>query len=58
MVYEIMNDIDPIETKEWLEALKAVLANDGDERAAFLIKSLIDKANEQGVNLSTTLKGG
>ncbi|MDF1757758.1 MAG: pyruvate dehydrogenase (acetyl-transferring), homodimeric type [Legionellaceae bacterium] len=55
MVDTNITDIDPIETKEWLESLRAVVANDGNERAAFLIKSLIDKANEDGVSLSSTL---
>ena len=34
-------DIDPVETKEWLESLSAVLQNDGKNRAQFLIKQLI-----------------
>ena len=35
-------DIDPIETKEWLESLSAVLEKDGKNRAQFLIKQLIE----------------
>jgi len=35
-------DIDPIETKEWLESLSAVLEKDGKLRAQFLIKQLIE----------------
>ena len=34
------NDLDPTETKEWLESLSAVLQNDGKERAQYLIKQL------------------
>ena len=37
------DDIDPVETKEWLDSLSAVLQNDGSERAHFLIKQLIDR---------------
>ena len=31
------NDIDPSETKEWLESLSAVLNSDGKERAQYII---------------------
>ncbi|KTC97066.1 pyruvate dehydrogenase E1 component oxidoreductase protein AceE [Legionella geestiana] len=44
-------DIDPIETREWLEALHAVLAEDGSERAAYLLKALMDKASAEGIPL-------
>ena len=33
----INSDLDPIETDEWLEALQAVIAQDGNERARFLL---------------------
>src|SRR3990167_8531193 len=55
MVDDINKDIDPIETKEWLDSLKSVFAQDGEKRVAFLLKSLMDKAQEEGVNLSSTL---
>jgi pyruvate dehydrogenase E1 component len=42
-------DIDPIETKEWLEALQSVLKYEGKERAQFLLQSLLDKARKKGV---------
>ncbi len=32
------NDIDPAETREWLEALQAVLEHDGSDRVHFLIE--------------------
>ncbi|HVT62827.1 MAG TPA: pyruvate dehydrogenase (acetyl-transferring), homodimeric type, partial [Legionellaceae bacterium] len=48
MVNETKKDIDPIETKEWLDALSAVVGTDGQERASFLIQSLLDYANRQG----------
>ena len=45
------NDIDPLETKEWLESLSAVIERDGDNRAHHLIKELINKAYMEGVNI-------
>ena len=44
-------DIDPAETKEWLESLTAVLNNDGKERAQFLIKQLIEHSYKEGSDL-------
>ena len=45
------HDIDPQETQEWIDALEAVLAADGAERAHHLLESLIDKARRSGAFL-------
>ena len=37
-------DMDPLETQDWLESLSAVISKDGNQRAHFLIKELINKA--------------
>ncbi|CAL1240806.1 pyruvate dehydrogenase (acetyl-transferring), homodimeric type [Candidatus Methylocalor cossyra] len=44
-------DTDPQETREWLDALEAVIATEGIERAHFLIESLVDHARRAGANL-------
>jgi len=44
-------DHDPQETREWLDALEGVLANEGPDRAHFLIEQLIDKARRNGAYL-------
>ncbi|HVP68520.1 MAG TPA: pyruvate dehydrogenase (acetyl-transferring), homodimeric type [Anaeromyxobacteraceae bacterium] len=44
-------DPDPQETREWLEALEAVLAREGPDRAHFLIEQLIDRARRSGAYL-------
>jgi pyruvate dehydrogenase E1 component len=44
-------DIDPQETQEWLQALEAVLENEGVERAHFLIERMVDKARRSGAYL-------
>jgi len=46
---EHSNDIDPIETKEWLDALRSVVKYEGPERAEFILKHLLDSANRTGV---------
>ena len=38
------NDIDPLETQDWLESLSAVVEKDGNQRAHFLIKELINQS--------------
>lgn len=45
------HDIDPAETREWLEALDSVLAADGPERAHFILEALVDKARRSGAYL-------
>jgi pyruvate dehydrogenase E1 component len=41
-------DMDPQETREWLDALEGVLEREGTERAHFLIEHLIDRARRSG----------
>ena len=48
------HDIDPQETQEWLDALGAVMENEGVERAHFLLEQLIDNARRNGANLPFT----
>ena len=49
-----LHDIDPLETQEWLDALSAVLENEGVERAHYLLEQLIDNARRNGANLPFT----
>lgn len=51
-----VNDIDPIETREWLDALQSVLSKDGSQRATFLLQSLFNKANAEGVSTGTSIR--
>jgi len=44
-------DTDPQETREWIDALKAVLEVEGTERAHYIIESLIDEARRSGAYL-------
>ena len=48
-----MNDIDPVETNEWLEAIHSVIKTEGIERAQFLVEQVIDEALANGVDLPT-----
>ncbi|MBG6081721.1 alpha-ketoglutarate dehydrogenase [Rubrivivax gelatinosus] len=42
-------DLDPQETREWLEALQAVVADAGPERGLFLLEQLERQAQQLGV---------
>ena len=48
---EPLPDIDPTETKEWLDALESVLTNEGTERAHYLLERLVEKARRSGAYL-------
>src|SRR3954453_1483260 len=41
-------DVDPQETREWLQAHDAVVANDGVQRAQQLVETVIDRARRVG----------
>jgi pyruvate dehydrogenase E1 component len=45
----IHHDVDPQETREWIEAIEAVIERDGLERAHFLLSQLADRATSAGV---------
>jgi pyruvate dehydrogenase E1 component len=44
-----MSDLDPLETREWLDALDSVVVFDGADRATFLLDELLDGARRSGV---------
>ncbi|WP_071057899.1 pyruvate dehydrogenase (acetyl-transferring), homodimeric type [Pelistega sp. MC2] len=48
---EKTQDVDAVETKEWLEALEAILDREGPERAHFIIEQLTDLARRSGSNI-------
>lgn len=43
-------DIDALETREWLDALESVVRRGGKERAAFLLKHLSESAADHGID--------
>lgn len=44
-------DIDPVETKEWLDAVGSTLDFEGKDRTRFLLKRAVDHAHEHGADL-------
>ncbi|MBB72174.1 MAG: pyruvate dehydrogenase (acetyl-transferring), homodimeric type [Legionellales bacterium] len=50
----VTQDIDPQETREWLEALDAIIEDEGPERAQFLLQQLISGAGRKGLKAAGT----
>jgi pyruvate dehydrogenase E1 component len=46
-----VEDVDPLETQEWLESIDAVLKVHGPERAHYLLERLIDHSRRAGAHL-------
>jgi pyruvate dehydrogenase E1 component len=52
---ETMPDKDPLETTEWLDALRSVQQHRGNERANYLVETLVQDARRQGAYSPSTL---
>jgi len=48
-------DVDPLETREWIEALDALIKEEGAERATFLLRRLLQHARARRVPLPQVL---
>jgi pyruvate dehydrogenase E1 component len=48
---ETDRDQDPVETRDWLDSLDAVIRFSGQERAAFLLRQLVARAAAEGLPL-------
>ena len=48
------DDVDPLETKEWIESLNAVIENDGPSRASYLLNKVVSQAYSSGLVLPDT----
>ena len=46
-----MQDLDPVETQEWLDALESVLDNEGEDRAHYLMTRMGELATRSGSQL-------
>ena len=48
-------DLDPQETREWLEGFDALVEREGPERAAFILRKLVDHARVRRVRMPPVL---
>ena len=44
-------DVDPIETKEWIDALQSVIEREGHDRAHYLVEQLLAAARKTGSDI-------
>lgn len=51
MSQRLTNDVDPFETRDWLQAFESVIREEGVERAEFLIEQLLKEARKRGVKV-------
>lgn len=49
----LKNDVDPIETNDWLLAIDSVIREEGAERAQYIIEQLMHHARSSAVSLPT-----
>ena len=49
----LKNDVDPIETQDWLQSLDSLIREEGVERAQYIIEQVIGQARTNGVALPT-----
>ncbi len=52
------NDADPLETREWLDALTAVIQTEGPERGHFLLEQLLERARQNSVDMPFSANTG
>jgi len=53
----LKNDVDPIETRDWLQAIESVIREEGVDRAQFIIEQVLSEARKGGVNIATGASG-
>ncbi|MGV2932861.1 pyruvate dehydrogenase (acetyl-transferring), homodimeric type, partial [Vreelandella venusta] len=51
MSLETREDLDPLETTEWLESLESVLDREGEDRARYLMTRLADRLRRDGMKV-------
>lgn len=49
----LRNDVDPVETNDWLLAIDSLIREEGVERAQFIIEQLMQRARANSVSLPT-----
>ena len=45
------HDVDPLETRDWLDALRSLAQAEGEPRARFILETLLDEAQQLGLKL-------
>lgn len=56
--FGIGSDTDQQETREWMDALSAVIDKEGPERAHFLLEQLLEHARQSSIDLPFSANTG
>jgi pyruvate dehydrogenase E1 component len=51
-------DTDELETREWLDALDALIQAEGRERGHFMLEQLLEEARQNGIDMPFSAKTG
>ena len=51
MPFNVGGDVDAQETREWMDALSAVIEAEGPERAHFLLEQLLEHARQKSIDM-------
>jgi pyruvate dehydrogenase E1 component len=51
-------DLDSQETREWMDALSAVIQAEGPERAHYLLEQLLEHARESSIDMPFSANTG
>ena len=54
----VLSDVDAIETREWMDALSAVIEKEGGERAHFLLEQLLEHARQKSIDMPFSANTG
>ena len=49
--FQVGSDTDTQETREWMDALSAVIEAEGPERAHFLLEQLLEHARQKSIDI-------
>ena len=52
------NDVDSQETREWMDALSAVIESEGPDRAHFLLEQLLEHARQHSIDMPFSANTG
>jgi len=57
MSERLINDVDPVETREWIDALESLLREEGPERAGYILEQLAAEARKAGLAVAAGGEG-
>lgn len=56
MLSKIKQDLDPLETEEWLDSFESIIYYKGVDRAEYIINRLLEKAKNYNLNIKEKIK--